>query len=274
MKLPGAKFTLTPINPTGESIVKESGHDGRIIFDNLKAGTYTLEETEAPSGYTKSEGKWKVEVNQEGNTLISVISKPGIPADVEPIDKIKNIFQPNNNEGFLLKKDIILNNQESTTYDGFKLSQYIEKSNDPRKYKVKGSVEKLVDDLEMVIVLEETKTGEYRYGTGDNYKYIIKTLIEEVSAKNPKAKFTLIGVNSVANKRIDRQDKDSAISILNRANLNSTSTTRNGIPSAYNEANNIFSNSQARQKVLVHLSGYSIYPRYDINVNANLKVVQ
>ena len=63
LALSGARFTLTEVQwdaATGQwvdkananTLVTESGYDGRLLFDGLTAGTfYRLTETEAPSGY-------------------------------------------------------------------------------------------------------------------------------------------------------------------------------------------------------------------------------
>ncbi len=56
--LAGAEFTLTGVAPNGgandEEAYKQtatSDADGRIFFNNLEVGTYTLKETKAPNGY-------------------------------------------------------------------------------------------------------------------------------------------------------------------------------------------------------------------------------
>lgn len=54
--LAGAEFTLTGKGPNGEGqtvLTATSDADGRIFFNNLESGTYTLKETKAPAGYVK-----------------------------------------------------------------------------------------------------------------------------------------------------------------------------------------------------------------------------
>ncbi|OMF19271.1 collagen binding domain-containing protein, partial [Paenibacillus sp. FSL H8-0259] len=48
-KLAGAEFKLT--NSSKIVVAKTTNANGEIVFDDLKLGTYTLEETKAPAGY-------------------------------------------------------------------------------------------------------------------------------------------------------------------------------------------------------------------------------
>lgn len=71
--LPGAEFTLSPTDPTGESIVKSSDSLGKVSFEDLNPGTYELKETKAPNGYIESDKKWTVTVDENGVTTIKEI---------------------------------------------------------------------------------------------------------------------------------------------------------------------------------------------------------
>lgn len=72
-KLSGASFVL---KDKSDKIIKNDSTDdhGTISFDNLKPGTYTLEETNAPKGYILGEQdttRWTVEVEKDaGNVTI------------------------------------------------------------------------------------------------------------------------------------------------------------------------------------------------------------
>ena len=63
--LAGAEFTLLPVG-----VKKTTGENGEAIFDGLTEGTYTITETEAPTGYGKLEGY--VTVNIEANGTANV----------------------------------------------------------------------------------------------------------------------------------------------------------------------------------------------------------
>lgn len=68
--LVGAEFTLTGTGPNNEGTVTltaTSDADGRINFNNLEVGTYTLQETKAPAGYIKDSTSHTVEISAEYN---------------------------------------------------------------------------------------------------------------------------------------------------------------------------------------------------------------
>ena len=68
--LSGAEFTLTGTGPNGEGTIKltaTSDGDGRIFFNNLEVGTYTLTETKAPAGYIKDNTEHTVVITAEYN---------------------------------------------------------------------------------------------------------------------------------------------------------------------------------------------------------------
>ena len=68
--LADAEFTLTGTGPnnTGETVLTaKSDADGRIFFNNLEVGTYTLEETKAPAGYIKDPDQHTVVISAEYN---------------------------------------------------------------------------------------------------------------------------------------------------------------------------------------------------------------
>lgn len=68
--LAGAEFKLTGVgaNNTGTfEMTATSDADGRIFFNNLEVGTYTLKETKAPAGYIKDENEHTVVIAAEYN---------------------------------------------------------------------------------------------------------------------------------------------------------------------------------------------------------------
>lgn len=68
--LAGAEFTLTgtgPNNTDETELTATSDSDGRIFFNNLEVGTYTLKETKAPAGYVKDSSEHTVVISAEYN---------------------------------------------------------------------------------------------------------------------------------------------------------------------------------------------------------------
>ena len=74
--LAGAKFKLTKDNETTTPTTVTTASNGYATFSGLAVGSYTLEETQAPSGYEKlmdANGdpiQWTVKVNQQGEVTV------------------------------------------------------------------------------------------------------------------------------------------------------------------------------------------------------------
>lgn len=69
--LSGAVFTLT--DKDGKIVARATGKEGILTFENLKPGNYRLEETNAPTGYIKSNKTWNVNVASDGTVTITEI---------------------------------------------------------------------------------------------------------------------------------------------------------------------------------------------------------
>nr|WP_243155117.1 SpaA isopeptide-forming pilin-related protein [Peptostreptococcus canis] len=67
--LDNAKFKLTGVG-TSYNEEKTSSNGGKVLFENLSPGNYTLEEIESPRGYTKSKETWNIKVENNGKTII------------------------------------------------------------------------------------------------------------------------------------------------------------------------------------------------------------
>lgn len=64
-----AVFELKDIE-TGVVKEEKSNQDGKVYFEYLVPGTYTLKEKTAPEGYKKSNKQWKVYVRNDGKTFV------------------------------------------------------------------------------------------------------------------------------------------------------------------------------------------------------------
>ena len=64
--LADAEFTLTKQgDPSFTPVVKETGENGTITFDDLKDGVYTLSETNAPTNFAASTSTWTITVQKD-----------------------------------------------------------------------------------------------------------------------------------------------------------------------------------------------------------------
>ena len=78
-KLPGAQFSVTPVNSsafaggTTEARTLTTGDDGtdNLVADLVVGNTYTIEETKAPDGYTKIDGTMTITVQKDGSIRIA-----------------------------------------------------------------------------------------------------------------------------------------------------------------------------------------------------------
>ena len=77
----GAEFKLTDLNDSTNTKTITTGKDGMIAFDNLKPGTYKLEETKAAPGYEKAKTTWTVTITTEGKTFIRDDNASASPTD-------------------------------------------------------------------------------------------------------------------------------------------------------------------------------------------------
>ncbi|WP_369283748.1 SpaA isopeptide-forming pilin-related protein [Oscillibacter sp. GMB15532] len=81
--LSGAEFTL--YNKDGSAVATgTTGTDGKVSFENLPAGQYTVAETRVPSGYVRVAGNQDVTLSKNETRTLTVVNeaKPEIPASV------------------------------------------------------------------------------------------------------------------------------------------------------------------------------------------------
>jgi LPXTG-motif cell wall-anchored protein len=113
IKLSDAQFTLTPVDGTANltTYYGKSGTDGEVTWytdsnyseDNqvtiLQPGTYTLTETQAPSGYSCSDVNWTVVVDYKNGITITreVAAADGATAETIAMEA-ESDFSPDNNK--------------------------------------------------------------------------------------------------------------------------------------------------------------------------------
>lgn len=123
--LAGARFTLTN-DATRERFTKESLEDGTFEFTGLSAGTYTLTETMAPSGYIPSVNSWKVRVtlDEDGKTAVANLylidgeTEAKVDPDANGVYKILNMTEEERIESSMeYNKTAVVKDWNERTYD-------------------------------------------------------------------------------------------------------------------------------------------------------------
>lgn len=86
--LPGAEFEIRDDSDSSRVYNVTSGSDGGVSV-RLHEGTYTMTETQAPTGYLAASGTWKIKVNTDGTYTIKKNGQE-IPKDSNNVYKIVN----------------------------------------------------------------------------------------------------------------------------------------------------------------------------------------
>ena len=260
--LSGAKFALYKFNSQVKIMegVSQEG-TGKIELKDIDEGKYTLKEIDPPKGYEKTEKTWTVEVDKTGKTTIT--EDPPKSPDSGSADQagnlVKKVFSLFNkegeNKGILTSNDITIENPVPLEQDGYRLSQRLEKTSDPNVYKVIGKVEDLKDEpLEVVILLDESS---WTFGDpGKFYADRVKEVINGIN--NSKASYTVIGYNSTAKPIIERRRTNEAISKIHEISFSKVNTKK-GLVGAMDKAHDIFNKSTASKKMLLQITGRSVF---------------
>ncbi|MBF0715207.1 SpaA isopeptide-forming pilin-related protein [Gemelliphila palaticanis] len=262
--LPGARFSLIPTDEQGrvkqgeQAIEKTSDNKGRVIYSGLNPGFYRLEELEAPQNYTKTTRTWKIEVKTNGKTIIT--ENPQVRSafrSVELGDNFNSMFRMARSGNLPLTQNV-----NATDLRDFTLKQTISQASAPGKYKVDVEIVDKRDNAEIVVIVEDTNSSDRdvtrRYKYRDDASaigYVKNNLLANLNI--PNAKVTIIGANSVATTYVERQTKDQALANFTHMNGGDESN-RNGLKAAFEKAQQIMQNSNAKNKTVVALTGRTI----------------
>lgn len=96
--LPGAQFSLTNNLDPAKVYEATSDSNGTVLFSDLREGTYTLEETKAPEGYSLSNETWIVKVSKTGDSAVATLYKSDETTPVQPTNGVYNIVNQTQQE--------------------------------------------------------------------------------------------------------------------------------------------------------------------------------
>ena len=247
--LPGAKFTLTLDGDSAKTYNVTSDENGLLKFENLSVGTYTLTETEAPSGgYVKSTESYKVIVSVENNKATAKLYK----ADGNEIEnkKITNYTE---------KEEAENNLTSSKTAEVFDYDNRIYRINlNAETTGREGDVE--AQGASVVMVLDASDSMNYNIGNTNTTKLAAlknaaNTFIDTLKSKSPESEIAIIwysgsegGNTSITNSKFKQLNNNEDVSSLKRTIDNkdasggtpmgvALATARNQLSSAKHEKN-------------------------------------
>lgn len=247
--LPGAKFTLTLDGDSAKTYNVTSDENGLLKFENLSVGTYTLTETEAPSGYVKSTESYKVKVSVENNKATAKLYKADGTNEIEN----KQIIN-------YTEKEEAENNLTSS-----KTAKVVDYEN--RIYKInlnaettgrEGDVE--AQGASVVMVLDASDSMNDSIANTNTSKLVAlqnaaKTFIDTLKSKSPESEIAIIwysgsegGNTSITNSKFKQLNNNEDVSSLKRTIDNkdasggtpmgvALATARNQLSSAKHEKN-------------------------------------
>lgn len=248
--LPGAKFTLTLDGDSAKTYNVTSDKDGLLKFENLSVGTYTLTETEAPSGgYVKSTESYKVIVSVENNKATAKLYKADGTTEIEN----KQIIN-------YTEKEEAENNLTSS-----KTAEVVDYEN--RIYKInlnaettgrEGDVE--AQGASVVMVLDASDSMNDSIANTNTSKLVAlqnaaNTFIDTLKSKSPESEIAIIwysgsegGNTSITNSKFKQLNNNEDVSSLKRTIDNkdasggtpmgvALATARNQLSSAKHEKN-------------------------------------
>ena len=174
--LQGAEFTLT--SDTNSTDVRRATSDanGKVTFDNLVAGTYTLVETVAPTGFVKSDKTYKVIVTVENDQAVARLYESDGTTEITN----KTISNESNLTNILdYNKSVKLVNWEDRTY---------QITLDAASKAESTSTSTTVLEADMMLVLD--RSGSMANSTGSTY--VEKGIFKDVKLSTNKTYYCVI----------------------------------------------------------------------------------
>lgn len=271
--LPGAKFTLTLDGDSAKTYNVTSDENGLLKFENLSVGTYTLTETEAPSGYVKSTESYKVKVSVENNKATAKLYKADGTNEIEN----KQIIN-------YTEKEEAENNLTSS-----KTAKVVDYEN--RIYKInlnaettgrEGDVE--AQGASVVMVLDASDSMNDSIANTNTSKLVAlqnaaNTFIDTLKSKSPESEIAIIwysgsegGNTSITNSKFKQLNNNEDVSSLKRTidNKDASGGTPMGVALA-TARNQLSSAKHEKNKYVVFMTDG--LPGHNNNDNWNCMVV-
>lgn len=155
--LPGAKFSLTNNSDSAKVYEATSDSNGTVLFSDLREGTYTLEETKAPEGYSLSNETWIVKVSKTGDSAVATLYKSDETTPVQPTNGVYNIVNQTQQE---IIKSSMEHSKTATVKDWDKRTYNINIKAASTSTSETTSTQKPVADIMLVLDVSGSMKGE------------------------------------------------------------------------------------------------------------------
>lgn len=247
--LPGAKFTLTLDGDSAKTYNVTSDENGLLKFENLSVGTYTLTETEAPSGYVKSTESYKVKVSVENNKATAKLYKADGTNEIENKQIINYTEKEEAENNLTSSKTAKVVNYENRIY---KINLNAETTGREGDVEAQGA--------SVVMVLDASDSMNDSIANTNTSKLVAlqnaaNTFIDTLKSKSPESEIAIIwysgsegGNTSITNSKFKQLNNNEDVSSLKRTIDNkdasggtpmgvALATARNQLSSAKHEKN-------------------------------------
>lgn len=247
--LPGAKFTLTLDGDSAKTYNVTSDENGLLKFENLSVGTYTLTETEAPSGYVKSTESYKVKVSVENNKATAKLYKADGTNEIENKQIINYTEKEESENNLTSSKTAKVVDYENRIY---KINLNAETTGREGDVEAQGA--------SVVMVLDASDSMNDSIANTNTSKLVAlqnaaNTFIDTLKSKSPESEIAIIwysgsegGNTSITNSKFKQLNNNEDVSSLKRTIDNkdasggtpmgvALATARNQLSSAKHEKN-------------------------------------
>lgn len=247
--LPGAKFTLTLDGDSAKTYNVTSDENGLLKFENLSVGTYTLTETEAPSGYVKSTESYKVKVSVENNKATAKLYKADGTNEIENKQIINYTEKEESENNLTSSKTAKVVDYENRIY---KINLNAETTGREGDVEAQGA--------SVVMVLDASDSMNDSIANTNTSKLVAlqnaaNTFIDSLKSKSPESEIAIIwysgsegGNTSITNSKFKQLNNNEDVSSLKRTIDNkdasggtpmgvALATARNQLSSAKHEKN-------------------------------------
>lgn len=282
--LEGAKFALfdTDGNQVGNEMT--SGDDGKVRFENIPEGSYTLKETVTPDGYKESNKEWKIDVDINGVITVEEIKTDDTTANkkVQKASLTQRLFATFGlrraplDQGVQINQDVL--NEVDNSYErkinpfentfksddrGTEFDTKLVYDKDNKNFKVDlmvksgpGKEKKEVVKTDIVVMIPNNYLGIENTRA---FKSSVVNWLKELNNNQDYQKaysigFVTYGGSDVTSSMELQQLSENSIKAINDIGVSSSATNDTGIGKAFIKAKSILDAGSGTEKIIINQS--------------------